>query len=418
VTPITRRILVVTPQLPDPPQWGFAIRVRELVRELSRRHQVTLLSFAWPWQARNVEALRAICESVRTVRPPWPDEENADHAGRMRSLLSGAPYAVRRLTSPAMQRELDDLLAHGDFDLVQIESSLMASLDLSRAPVTILDEHNIEFELLERSLRIEGSLIRKAFNLAEFLKVRRVEKQAWRRFDGCVVTSTRELAEVASAAAGKAAAAVPNGVDLSHFAPQPEGSRSGLVFTGLMSYRPNIDAVTYFVREVLPLIHRTRPEQTFTIVGWGVTDEVRALIGPSVIVTSRVPDVRPYLAGAAAVVAPIRIGSGTRLKVLEALAMARPLISTSLACEGLDLEPGHHLLVADDPTRFAQAVVRVLGDRPLADRLGTAGRQLMEERYGWGAVTAKLEEFHERVIAATGADGSATGLRFAVSSGS
>lgn len=415
VTKPSRRILVVTPQLPDPPHWGFAIRVRELVRELSRRHDVTLLSYARPWQDENVRALRAICESVHTVPAPWP--EDADQLGRLRSLASREPYAVRRLTSPVMQMTVDKHLADGAFDLVQVESSLMSGLDLSRAPVTILDEHNIEYELLERSLRIEGGLPRRAFNLVEFLKVRHTERQAWKRYDGCVVTSERERSHMTAVVPGKLTVAVPNGVDLGRFAPQREVSTSGLVFTGLMSYRPNIDAVTYFVRKILPLIHRTRPAETFTIVGWGITDEVRALLGPLVIATSWVPDVRPYLASAGAVVAPVRIGSGTRLKVLEALAMARPLVSTSLACEGLGLESGSHLLVADNPSRFAEAVIRVLEDRSLADRLGAAGRQLMESRYGWDAATAQLEEFHDRVLAAKAAGRRGTPFPLAVSSG-
>jgi glycosyltransferase involved in cell wall biosynthesis len=415
VTTAGRRILVVAPYLPDPPHWGSAIRVRELVRELSRRHRVTLLTYVLPWQDKYVRGVRAICESVHTVPAPWPD--GADRAGRLRSFASVAPFAVRRLTSRAMQRALDELVAGGGYDLVQVESGLMSGLDLSRAPATILDEHNIEYELLERTVHVERALSRKAFNLVEFLKVRHTERQAWRRYDGCVATSERELSQIASVVPGKPVATVPNGVDLVRFAPQIEGPTKGLVFTGLMSYRPNIDAVTYFVREILPLIHRTRPAETFTIVGWGITDEVRALLGPQVIATFGVPDVRPYLAGAAAVVTPIRIGSGTRLKVLEALAMARPLVSTSLACEGLDVAPGRHLLVADEPARFAEAVIRVLEDRPLADRLGAAGRQLMESRYGWDTATARLEELHDRVLAAKRAGRRAAPFRLAVSSG-
>jgi polysaccharide biosynthesis protein PslH len=410
----SRRILVVTPQLPDPPHWGFAIRVRALVHELSRRHGVTVLSFAQPWHYENVRALRAICESVHVVPTPWP--RDAEQPGRLRSLASLDPYAARRLTSPAMQVALDELLAGGAFDLVQVESSLMADLDLSRAPVTILDEHNIEYELLKRSLRIEPRLSRRLFNLVEFLKVRRTERQTWRRYDGCAVTSERELSQLVSIVPDKSVAMVPNGVDLGRFAPQGAVPTSGLVFVGLMTYRPNIDAVTYFVREVLPLIHRTRPTETFTIVGWGITDEIRRLLGPLVIATSAVPDVRPYLAGAAAVVAPIRMGSGTRLKVLEALAMARPLVSTSLACEGLDLVSGRHLLVADNPSSFAEAVIRILEDRPLADRLGVAGRQLMESRYGWDTVTAQLEELHDRVLAAKRAGRRVARFPLAVSS--
>lgn len=392
-----RRILVVTTSVPDPPHWGSAIRVRELVRELSKRHRVSLLTYTRPWEDENVRALKAIFESVHTVPAHWPD--SSDRAGHLRSFASLQPFAVRRMTSPAMQQALDELLRAGDFDLVQVESSFMSGLDLSSAPTTILDEHNIEYELLGRTARVERNLSRKLFNLVEFAKVRHTERQAWKRFDGCVVTSERDLSEIASLVPGRPVATVPNGVDLAGFAPQPGTVTSGLVFTGLMSYRPNIDAVTYFVREILPLIHRTRPAETLTIVGWGIPHEVRMLLGPRVIATSSVPDVRPYLAGAAAVVAPIRIGGGTRLKVLEALAMARPLISTTLACEGLDLESGNHLLVADDPSRFAEAVIRVLEDRSLADRLGAAGRQMVESRYGWEASAAQLEAFHERVVA-------------------
>ena len=401
MTATGRRILVVTPYLPDPPQWGSAIRVRELVVDLSKRHHVTLLAYAWPWQRDHVRATRELCESVHTVVPPWSDD-GSDRAGRLRSLASREPYAVRRLTSPAMQLALDELLASGDYDLVQVESSLMPALDLSRAPACVLDTHNIEYELLRRTVRIERALSRRVFNLVEFLKVRQTEREAWRRYDGTAVTSERERKEVASAVPGRPVVTVPNGVDVDHWAPQPAVSTSGIVFTGLMSYRPNIDAVTYFVREVLPLIHRTRPTETLTIVGWGLTDEVRALLGPQIIATARVPDVRPYLASASVVVAPVRIGSGTRLKVLEALSMARPLVSTPLACEGLDLISGSHLLVADNPSRFAEVVIELLENRPLADRLGTAGRKVMESRYSWAAATAQLEELHDRVLAAKG----------------
>jgi sugar transferase (PEP-CTERM/EpsH1 system associated) len=396
----SRRILMVTPYVPDPPHWGSAIRVRELLRDLSKRHRVSLLTYARPWHALNVREVETLCESVHAVTARWPD--HSDRGGRLRSLASREPYAVRRLTTRAMQRALNDLLAAHDFDLVQVESSFLSNLDLSRAPATVLDEHNIEYELLARSTRVERALPRKLFNLLESVKVRRTERQAWKQFDGCVVTSERELAQVASAVPGKLVAMVPNGVNLEEFKPQPTPKAAGLVFTGLMSYRPNVDAVTYFVREVLPLIHRVRPDETFTIVGWGLTGEVRALLGPRVIATSSVPDVKPYLAGAAAVVAPIRMGSGTRLKVLEALAMARPLVSTSLACEGLDLEPGRDLLVADDPMRFAAAVIRVLEDKDLATRLGAAGRKAVESRYGWDACGARLETLHDEVLASKG----------------
>lgn len=394
----TRRILVVSPWLPEPPFWGSAIRVRELVRGLARNHSVTLIAYARPWEEDNLPAVRLLCDSVHLVRADWP--EGSDRMGRFKSLLSLEPHAFRRFAGPAMQEAIDRHLEVGGYDVVQVETSHLSGLDLSRAPVTVLDEHNVEYELLARGLRVERDLARKAFGLAEYFKVRHAERRAWQRFDACVMTSERELHEVRRYAGGRPVAAVANGVDLDHFSPQPAARRSGLVFTGLMRYRPNIDAVTYFVKEVLPLVHRSRPDVTLTIVGWGLNDEVRALLGPRVVATDRVPDVRPYLAGAAAVVAPIRMGSGTRLKILEALAMAKPVISTSQACEGLDLEHGRELLIADDPGGFASAVLRILDDQAFGDRLGEAGRARVEAGYGWNASVARLEELHDRATEA------------------
>lgn len=370
------------------------------MRGLSQRHDVTLVCYARPWEEDNLPAVRILCESVHPVTATWA--EGPDRLGRLKSLLSPEPHAFQRLAGAGMQATVDRLLRGGGYDLVQMESSQLSGLDLSRAPVTILDEHNIEYELLGRSLRFERSLPRKAFGLVEFAKMRRAERRAWRSFDACVVTSEREVPEVVSVAGDRPVAAVPNGVDLEHFLPQRGVPTSGIVFTGLMRYRPNIDAVTYFVREVLPLIHRSRPDVTLTIVGWGSSDEVRALLGPRVIATDRVPDVRPYIAGAAVIVAPIRMAGGTRLKVLEALAMARPVVSTSPACEGLDLVDGRHLLIADDPQNFAEHVLRVLADQAYGERLGEAGRARVAARYGWDSSIRMLEDLHDRVLATMG----------------
>jgi glycosyltransferase involved in cell wall biosynthesis len=393
-----RRILVISPWLPEPPHWGAAIRLRELVRRLSRKNDVTLLSYVRPWDETNVPATRELCASVRTVTATWP--EGADRSGRLRSLLARDPHSFRRLVDPTMQAAIDELISTGGFDLVQVESSHMTGLDVSRAPATVLTEHNIEYEVVARSLEFESSIPRKAFGLIELAKTRSAERRAWGRFDGCAVTSEREVPEVRRFNGGRPVCAVPNGVDLEYFAPQPATAASGLVFTGLMRYRANIDAVTFFVTEVLPLIHRSRPDVTLTIVGWGGKEAVRSLLGPKVIATGQVPDVRPYLAGAAAVVAPIRMGGGTRLKVLEALSMARPLVATALGCEGLDLVDGRHLLIADNPQGFADHVLRLLADQRRGEALGAAGRMAVATRYGWDHSAERLEELHDRVLAA------------------
>lgn len=192
---------------------------------------------------------------------------------------------------------------------------------------------------------------------------------------------------------------VPNGVDVAYFLPadEPEDPEA-IVFTGLMKYRPNVDAAVYFVRDVLPKILATRPNAMFYIVGGEPPEEVKALAGKNVVVTGRVPDVRPYVRRAAVFVVPLRMGSGTRLKVLEGLAMNKAMVSTSLGCEGIDVENGKHLLIADDPGTFAAAVLRVMSDRQLARQLSSEGRDLVNRSYRWETIVNELEGVHRAVL--------------------
>jgi glycosyltransferase involved in cell wall biosynthesis len=194
---------------------------------------------------------------------------------------------------------------------------------------------------------------------------------------------------------------VPNGVDVDYFRPtQAAVDPDSIVLTGLMTYRPNADAAVHFVREVLPLVRRSRPRARFTAVGWGLPRDLAPLLGDGVTHTGRVPDVRPYLAEAAAVVVPLRMGSGTRLKVLEALAMGKGVVSTTLGCEGVDVTPGGDLLVADDPASFAAAVVELMENAERRQALGLGGRRLVERSYTWPSVVARLERFYEVQIGA------------------
>jgi glycosyltransferase involved in cell wall biosynthesis len=156
--------------------------------------------------------------------------------------------------------------------------------------------------------------------------------------------------------------------------------------------------VTHFVREVFPLILRERPAATFTAVGHRAPAEVQRLAGPNVMVTGWVDDVRPHLARAAVVAVPLRMGGGTRLKVLEALAMGKGVVTTSLGCEGLNVRHGEHLLVGDTPKAFADAVLYLLDRRDVAEELGSRGRQLVERSYGWAASVARLEAFYRNLI--------------------
>ena len=261
----------------------------------------------------------------------------------------------------------------------------MASFTFNPRSVLVLDEHNIEYELLYRMFRTETSLARRFYNWIEFTKFRREEISTWRRVTGCVSTSRREEEIITQLVPCAQTIVGQNGVDVDYFLPSSEpADENALVMTGLMHYRPNIDGAVHFVQEVLPRLLASRPGIVFYIVGAGATDEVKKLAGSNVVVTDTVPDVRPYIRKAAVFIVPLRMGGGTRLKVLEGLSMEKAVVSTSVGCEGIDVTHGKHLLIADEPEAFAAGILKVLSDRDLAMNLGREGRALVEREYVGG----------------------------------
>lgn len=392
------RILVVTPSIPWPPNWGFGIRVYQLVAHLSQRHQVSVVCAAQPGEEDKAAELARVCHSVHTVPSPLTSE-GAKRRAQLRSMVALDSFQSRSARTPEMIAMVDGLLAAEPFDIVQFESTQMSALTIRTGTKWILDEHNVEYELLHRMYQTERSPLRKFYNFCEYVKVRREEVRSWARADGCVVTSERERVMVAEREPRQRLHVSPNGVDTDYFAPSSEPvDPNSMVYSGLMSYRPNIDAVVFFVRDVLPLVLEKNPQAHFTIVGLDPSPEVKQLAGPSVTVTGGVPDVRPYTARAAAFVVPLRMGSGTRLKILEGLSMSKAIVSTAIGCEGISVVDGEHLLVADSATELADAILRVMHDAELAAALGRAGRELVEREYGWGLIARGLEEFYARVL--------------------
>jgi sugar transferase (PEP-CTERM/EpsH1 system associated) len=396
------RILFLSPVLPYPPNWGFATRVYHFLRLLAQKHSVTLLAYADSTVDRqHVTNLASFCEAVHTVSPPLAKQQKRLH--QLWSLVSAVSYQWRSHQSEAMQRKLAEL-SQQPFDVIQVESSQMACFDFDRGAALVLDEHNVEYELLYRTFQTETSPLRRAYNWIEFRKFKREEISAWQRSTGTVTTSAREARMIAEIVRGKPTRSVPNAVDVEYFSPSTTPTDpNAIVLTGLMKYRPNVDAAVYFVREVLPRILTTRPNLVFSIVGGEPPAEVRQLASRNVVVSGTVPDVRPYVHKAAVFVVPLRMGSGTRLKVLEGLSMEKALVSTSLGCEGIDVEDQKHLLIADDPASFASAVLHLLDNAPVATALAKAGRDLVDRHYRWETVVHDLEMFYDELRSPSGA---------------
>lgn len=392
------RVLVVSPHFPFPPRAGVNVRAYNLLRQLAARHDVTLLSYAGPRDRDGVEALGRYVRVVTVERP-----ESARAARRLRQLravITCQSFWVPELCSATLQSAVDDLCATLPFDLVQLEASVLCALKIPSGIGVVLDAHNIEYELLHRMAASERSLARRAFNTLEYRRYRGFEERSWTHVDGCVVTSGREERIVRAVAPRTLTAVVPNGVDLEFFkrsdaAVEPRT----VVFNGTLGYRPNVDAAHYLVDDIWPLVRVQHPDAKLIIVGSAPEAERRRLARPGVTLTGEVPDIRSYLRRAAVVVVPVRMGGGTRLKVLEGLAMGKAMVSTSVGCEGIATRDGVHLLIADDATSFASRMSQLFADSALSGRLGKAGRSLIEAEYSWDLAGCRLEALYQRVAA-------------------
>lgn len=285
-----------------------------------------------------------------------------------------------------MQAALDEMFAQDHYDAVFCESIFMAGYRFPPGVKLIIDQHNLEHELLLRTYKAEKSWLRKLYNWQEFHLVKRAELARCRKADLILVTSERERYLLKQLLPTTIVETVPNGVDTTAFneLDWKQEVPGKIVFTGTMNYYPNIKGVLFFVEQCWPLIREQVPGATFHIVGKYPPAAIQKLADlPNVVVTGKVPDIRAYLATAAVTVAPLQIGSGTRLKILEALAMRKAMVSTTLGCEGLAVVSGQQLLVADRPGEFARAVVSLLNDPERRHALGTAGRALVEHEYSW-----------------------------------
>lgn len=392
-------ILIVSAQFPYPTRSGFTTRVYQLARQLSARHTVTLLSYARPHERDGVAGL-ASQMAVRAVEMAPPSSKRK-RVAQVLTIASARPYYCREVHSERMQQAIDDLCSTGNFDVIQLESSFLCTFRFPHDTRLVIDEHNIESELFQRMCEGERSLPRRIFNRVEYTRFRRFEEACWQRAAACVVTSEREVQAVRTSAPHTPLEVVPNAVDLDYFAPSDVPAEPHtVIFNGTLNYRPNLDAARYLIDDIWPLVRRRYPDARLTLTGGHEGVDIRSLTRPGVRLLGEVPDIRSHVHGAAAVAVPIRIGGGTRFKVLEALAMGKPTVSTAVGCEGVEVRDGEHLIIADEAHAFASRLCEVFENAALRDALGQAGRSLIEARYSWELAGVRLESLYQQITPA------------------
>jgi glycosyltransferase involved in cell wall biosynthesis len=396
------RILVISSFLPSR-ESGGRVRLRALMRRLAESHSLSLLSYVPPTVASEVvDEVRAQYDDVVTV-PHDRLARGSKRALQLRSLLSTRSFERLAYEGRSFQAALDRILERSRFDVVHVEGCAMANFTFPADVPIVLDEQNIEYDVLRRVASVTRALPRRIYNYLDYLKLRSEEERAWRAVDACAVTSSRDESFIKRVLPGAHTAVVPNGVDCEFFTPTSRPIERGtLLFFGEMGYYPNTDAMLFFIREVLPLLRRARRAVKLVVVGPSAPHAIRQLASWDVVVTGPVDDLRPYLQAAQVVVVPLRLGGGTRLKILEAMAMGKPVVSTRLGAEGLDVTHEGDILLADGADAFATEVQRVLDDDDLAQSLGRAGRMMVESRYDWKASVRRLEALYETAMLAHG----------------
>jgi sugar transferase (PEP-CTERM/EpsH1 system associated) len=405
-----KKILMLTPQFPYPPHQGTTMRNFNLIAGLARHHVVHLLSFGDPGESQGTP-LDALCKSIQVVLPP-----QRSMAQRLKGLFfSRRPDMALRLPSARFQallsatleREQPDVLEVEGIELAQYLLQVAASRTDTEHPLLVFDDHNAEYVLQQRAFETDVRHPRRwvgaAYSAIQWQRLRSYERRTCQAADRVAAVSETDADALRRLVPGLEPAVVPNGVDMdAYMAPIPslaggEGpGQQDLVFVGKMDFRPNVDAVLWFAQQVLPLIRQEAPGVRLWVVGKDPHPRLRPLADdPAVELTGWVDDVRPYIGGAAVYVVPLRIGGGTRLKVLEAMAMGKAIVSTSLGCEGFDLVSDQELLIADMPAEFANTVLALLGDPERRERLGHTAHRFAQSKYDWRIIVPLLEQVYD-----------------------
>ncbi len=408
------RLLFLAHLLPWPLDGGGQIKSFHTLRILSRRFDMTLLAFVRKkdeLDAAGEAALRPLLagpNALRTILIPRSPAINALSAAR--ALRTGASFIIGRDAVPAMREAVERTLAETNFDAVHVDHLQMAQFvpsDLAKKTRVVLDHHNIEHRIPQRLAQTPGAAnpLMRWYWKQEWPKLRDGELAACRRCDRVLVVSDEDKDGLVALAPDLASRldVVPIGVDTQYFAPAQawrHGNRT-LLSIGTMFWPPNVDSMLYFCADVLPKIKARVPNVKVNIVGARPTEAVRALARhdpKTVIVTGSVPDVRPFGEDCGAFIVPLRAGSGMRVKILNALAMGLPVVSTSVGAEGIEVTNGENIVLANGTEDFADAVVRVLTEPALAEKIARGGQNLMDARYAWDRVGERLLDVYATIL--------------------
>ncbi|MBI5472062.1 MAG: glycosyltransferase [Ignavibacteriae bacterium] len=380
---------------PYPADLGPAKRNFPFFQENLKRHDVTVLSFGTPEEKQKIDAVFG--DKCRVVYVNNKRPRALNFLLRIWLLLTGRS-SYRRFYSWKMQRAIDQLVKEEQFDLIHCCTTMLGYHKFPRHIPLVGDTHNVEYDAVYRAYKQTSSFVKPYFYW-EYLRVKQEELQNCEPFHVMIATTQQDYKKFRAVLPNKKIHIIPNGVDLAFFQNQKvkEEERT-LVFTGLMSYYPNNHGILYFLDEIFPLILEQAPDAKITIVGAEPPKKLQRRASDNITVTGFVDDVKPYFARGQVFVIPLKIGGGIRGKALEAMAMRRPIVSTTLGCEGINLKHEDSALFADTPEEFAQAVIRMFNEPELRTRLTEKAYRNVLDGYSWEVNGLALDRVYQSLL--------------------
>lgn len=392
-------ILQIAPRVPFPLYDGGKIGIFNITKYLSLRgHKITLLSLTSTKESTELYELEKFCK----VKIIYANTKNS-YFKMLINIFSPLPYTMFKYYNKDFEMELCRLLREESFDIVHIDSLHMAyyvkmvkeNFDI---PV-VLREHNVESVIMRRYSQNETNPVIKAYASMQFRKIYKYESKILQAFDLCLMITKEDEKRIKAMNPLVKTTVVPGGVDTSYFYPLEEPvDEKALIFVGTLDWIPNIDGILWFCKSIFPLIKKQEPFAKLYIVGKNPPPKILALRCESIIVTGFVEDVRPYISKASVFVVPLRVGGGMRIKILEAFSMAKAVVSTSIGCEGIDVENGKDIYIEDNEDKFAKRVVELMRDREKRSEIGRNAFELVKTKYTWETVSELIEGEYNKLI--------------------
>jgi polysaccharide biosynthesis protein PslH len=401
------KILMIMHFVPYPPQSGALQRNYNLLREIAANHEVYLITLTQKALIPNEAALSnavanvsPFCKLIKVFDIPSDSHPLRWHFLLFRSIFSKIPYSTRRFSSREMQKEIENILETVAFDLIHVDTIDLAGYvnGITTIP-KVLSHHNLESELLFRRAAHSRNPLARWYLCLQAQKLKRYEQRMIPQFKINVTVSPKDLEGIRLMANGGTTILVPNGTDTVFFSPQVAPQTPSLIFAGGLNWLPNVDAMIHFCKAIFPIIAAEVPDVRMKIIGANPPAGLQKISkkNTSIEILGFVPDIRVYMASAAVYVVPLRIGGGTRLKILDALAMGKAVVSTTVGAEGLALQDGVNILIGDTDEAFAQKVVGLLKNPVVRKSIGDAGRLTVERKYSWKVISPILLDVYREV---------------------